>query len=76
MDGENNGKPYQNGMIWGENPVRVPGGSCFFFGAFDLSPRHRMERMKNLSERLRRVGMLQEAGQIKRHPFPKTGGNN
>jgi len=20
MDGENNGKPYQNGMIWGETP--------------------------------------------------------
>ena len=33
-----------------------------------------MERMKNLSERLRRVGMLQEAGQIKLHPFPKNRG--
>ena len=21
MDGENNGKPYENGMIWGENPT-------------------------------------------------------
>ena len=21
MDGENNGKPYENGMIWGANPL-------------------------------------------------------